>query len=64
MPNRDKKIRYCSECGTIGNIPKGNRNCCPDPKPSRIPISVAVQAHTGIKASLALYLAPREFGKG
>ena len=52
-----KKIRYCSECGTIGNVPKDKRDCCPTAKPSQVPLDVAVQAHAGFHAALALHRA-------
>lgn len=56
-------IRYCSECGHIGEISKGKQNCCPTALPAYIPHDVAVQAHAGFKAALALYSAKRAVKK-
>ena len=52
-------IRYCSECGLVGEVSKGKRDCCPTARPAMIPPDIAVQAHAGFKAALALYNATR-----
>jgi len=54
-----KNIRYCSECGTIGNVPEGKRDCCPTSKPAQVPFDVAIQAHAGLNAAIALHRADR-----
>ena len=47
-------IRYCSECGTIGKVSEGKRDCCLTPTPCHVPYNVAIQAHAGFHAALAL----------
>ena len=50
-----KKIRYCSECGSIGEVSEGKRDCCPTSKPSQVSHDVAIQAHSASHAAAALY---------
>ena len=58
-----KPIRYCPECGLIGEIPEGKKGCCPDGVMAvRIPPNVAIQAHAGFQAALALYTGKQRGG--
>lgn len=41
-------VRYCYECGSIGEVPAGARDCCPDGNhATRIHPEIAAQAHAG-----------------
>ena len=55
----DNKVRYCSECGHIGNVTRPHRDCCPTSNATRVPYDTAVQAHAGFKAGVALHVAER-----
>lgn len=59
MTTKDKNIRYCSECGTIGAVPADKQNCCPTANPSFVSHDIALQAHAGFQAALALHGAKR-----
>lgn len=50
------KIRYCPECGHIGDVPPRKINCCPDGLTAavHVPPAVAVQARTGFMAAITL----------
>lgn len=54
---KDPLIRYCSECGRIGNVPEGEPSCCPKPKAARVSHDIAAQAHSGYHAVLAVHRA-------
>ena len=54
-----QKIRYCSECGHIGNVPDGKKSCCPTSKASRVSLDIAAQAYAGFHAVMALAVANR-----
>lgn len=46
-------IRYCHECGTVGEVPAGKKDCCPDGShAAMVPIEVAVQAYAGLISKL------------
>ena len=56
-----KPVRYCPECGLIGDFSKDKRGCCPDGIMAvRVPPNVAIQAHAGFQAALALYEGKRK----
>jgi len=59
MSTKPKHIRYCSECGTIGAVPADKQDCCPTANPSFVSHDIALQAHAGFKAALALHEAKR-----
>ena len=60
MPTKkDKLIRYCSECGTVGAVPEHKDSCCETSVPCYVPHNVAIQAHSGFWAAAALYEAKR-----
>lgn len=45
-----KLVRYCYECGHIGEVSKGKRDCCPDGSHAvMVPKDVAEQARIGFK---------------
>lgn len=47
-------VRYCYECGSIGDVPKGKRDCCPDGSHAkRVHRVIAEQAQGGFHAMLA-----------
>lgn len=49
-------VRYCYECGTIGPVPEGARDCCPDGSHAvLVPKQVAEQARTGFELKLFVY---------
>ena len=57
MAAADKKIRYCSECGTIGAVPADKQDCCAQANPSFVPHNIAIQAHAGFHAAAGLHRA-------
>ena len=59
MTCKSKNIRYCSECGTIGAVPDYKHDCCPTTNPSFISYDIAIQAHAGYHAALAIFEARR-----
>lgn len=49
-------VRYCHECGSIGDVPAGKRDCCPDGSHAvLVPEKVADQARTGFELGLFVY---------
>lgn len=50
-------VRYCTECGTIGNVSKDKQDCCPTSRPTKVTHDVALQAHAGFHAAVALHRA-------
>lgn len=59
--NAQSLIRYCPECGTIGDVPEGKRDCCPDGSHSSvIPFGIAIQAYGGFVALLNKGKKPEE----
>lgn len=54
--NKDLKrnhVRYCFECGHVGEVGKDNRDCCPDGSHAcYVPQEVAEQARIGFRAQL------------
>lgn len=54
-----KLVRYCPECGRIGEVTEGFRDCCPDGSHHcYVPEAIAKQAHAGFQA--CIYPQPRE----
>jgi hypothetical protein len=50
---RRRHVRYCFECGHVGEVPKTARDCCPDGSHAvYVPHEVAEQAQIGLKAQL------------
>jgi hypothetical protein len=55
-PDKRKLVRYCFECGSIGPVPAGAIDCCPDgAHAAQVPLGVAEQAQVGFAT---LYLPP------
>lgn len=50
---RRKYVRYCFECGHVGEVGKEHRDCCPDGIHAvYVPQEVAEQARIGFRAQL------------
>lgn len=50
-------IRYCFECGHIGEVPPGARDCCPDGNHAvMVPQELAEQAQLGFNQRIGEYL--------
>ena len=53
-PKVENLVRYCCECGSIGEVPIGSRDCCPDGSHAKyIDPVIAEQAQGGFNARLA-----------
>lgn len=49
----NKFTRYCPECGHVGAVSPGARDCCPDGSHAMVvPREIAEQAHLGFKIRL------------
>lgn len=47
-----KLVRYCPECGSVGEVGNGFIDCCPDGNHAvRVPQKIAEQAHAGFAAA-------------
>lgn len=47
-------VRYCPECGHVGDVSKEHRNCCPDGSSAfMVPEKYAQELRAGFKALLA-----------
>lgn len=56
-PAEGDYVRYCPECGRIGEVPSTALNCCPDGGRARmVPQAIAEQAREGFRA---MYLQPK-----
>jgi hypothetical protein len=50
---RRNYVRYCFECGHVGEVGKEHRDCCPDGSHAvYVPQEVAEQARIGFRAQL------------
>lgn len=47
-------VRYCCECGHVGDVEPPALKCCPDGPGSMVPEEVAIQARAGFMRSLVL----------
>lgn len=48
-----KQVRYCPECGHLGEVRKSAFDCCPTSRPFLVPEAIAEQARVGFLAKLA-----------
>lgn len=58
-PTPMEPVRYCPECGRIGEVGPGYRDCCPDGNHARqVPRVIAEQARQGFLASIPAAVGP------
>lgn len=44
-----EKVKYCPQCGHIGDVESPARGCCPDQEPELVTPELAKQAKAGFK---------------
>ncbi|WP_196482023.1 DUF551 domain-containing protein [Burkholderia stagnalis] len=55
-------VRFCPECGSVGEVPEGARDCCPDGSAARyVPQKFAETCRETFKLAIApaLHVAPK-----
>lgn len=54
-------VRFCPECGSVGDVGPGYRDCCPDGNHAvRVPRVIAEQAQRGFQSTIALAMRANE----